>query len=468
MNQFQSQSKNVPNSTNKPSGAKQNQLNRSHHDFYEVNHQSNTDSYDYEQDSVTVVFNTQFKNKNVMFDEISSQPSLQRVLTDLHVSDGSNGKTFHFKVDTGACGNLLPYNLYKQVAGNKAKMNFLHDTIDHTVNLVAYNNKEIKQSGTCSLHVSCGANTRMVAFFIVDSKLTLSLAWMTHQLQLVKFNCPVHQSWTGQKSTNLKSFDSISDNPYGTILTMLTKDWIVNHPKYKHLFKGIGKFNVPPVSITLKDDAQPVQKPPRKVPLAMKCPFKEELDRMENAGIILKYDSISGPAPEWLNSFVTVRKPNGSLHICLDATDLNKHIVRPVCNSYTLDEIIDKLKRSLFFTVFDTTKGFFHVPLDEKSKLLTVMLTPYGIYIYVLAMGPADATDIFELCIHPLLHDLQGVLNIADDILVFGRTREEFNSNVISFLDRCVKGDIHLNPDKVQINTDNVPFFGHVLTKDGI
>ena len=43
-----------------------------------------------------------------------------------------------------------------------------------------------------------------------------------------------------------------------------------------------------PVSITLKYDAQAVQKPPRKVPLAMKCPFKEELDRMEKAGIIFK------------------------------------------------------------------------------------------------------------------------------------------------------------------------------------
>ena len=67
-------------------------------------------------------------------------------------------------------------------------------------------------------------------------------------------------------------------------------------------------------------------------------------------------------------------------------------------------------------------------------------------------MGLANATDIFELCIRQLLQDLRGVLNIADDILVFGRTKEEFNSNVI-FLDRCVKEDIHLNSDKVQINT---------------
>ena len=310
-------------STNKPNGTKQNQQNRSLHDFYEVNHQSN--SYDYEQDSITIVFNMQFRKKNIMFDEISSQPSLQHALTDLHVLDSnSRGKTFCFKVDTGACGNLLPYNLYKQIAGSKAKVNFMCGTIDHSVNLVAYNNKKIKQLGTCTLRVSCGVNTRMVKFFIVDSKLNPIIGLdESHKLQLVNFNCPIHQSWTGQKCTNLNSFDSISDN----ILHTLTKDWIVNHPKYKHLFKGIGKFNMPPVSITLKDDAQPIQKPPRKVSLAMKHPFKEELDRMENAGIISKYCSLSGPAPEWLNSFVTVRNPNGSLCICLDPTDLNKHIV---------------------------------------------------------------------------------------------------------------------------------------------
>ena len=173
-NRSQSQNKgNTLHATNKPQGSKQNQSqNRSHHDFYEVNNQDNFE-FDYEQDSITMVFNTLFRNRNVMFDEISSQPSLQRALTDLYVSDGSAGKTFCFKVDTGACSNLLPYNLYKQIIGHKAQMNFLCDTIDHTVNLVAYNNKKIKQLGACTLHVSCGANMRMVKFFIVNSKLSL-------------------------------------------------------------------------------------------------------------------------------------------------------------------------------------------------------------------------------------------------------------------------------------------------------
>ena len=64
----------------------------------------------------------------------------------------------------------------------------------------------------------------------------------------------------------------------------------------------------------------------------------------------------------------------------------------------TLEEIIDMLKGSMYFAVFDSTK-IFHVPLDHELKQLTAMLTPIGIYLYyVLTMGLSNATDIFEKC----------------------------------------------------------------------
>ena len=64
------------------------------------------------------------------------------------------------------------------------------------------------------------------------------------------------------------------------------------------------------------------------------------------------------------------------------------------------------------------------------------------------------------------LKDLNGVLNIADDILVFGNTYDSFKKNVISFLDHCV-AEVS-NPEKIQIDCEKVPFFGHTLSKDGI
>ena len=39
---------------------------------------------------------------------------------------------------------------------------------------------------------------------------------------------------------------------------------------------------------------------------------------------------------------------------------------------------------------------------------------------------------------------------------------------MISFLDHCVQEDMHLNPDKVKIGCHEVPFFGNILSKDGL
>ena len=150
-------------------------------------------------------------------------------------------------------------------------------------------------------------------------------------------------------------------------------------------------------------------------------------------------------------------------------TALNPYIVRPVCNARTLDEIIVMLKDAVHFAVFDSTKGFFHVPLDEALKMLTAMLTSLGIYIYnILAMVLSNATDIFESIIWQFLEGLNGTINIADDVLVFCCDYNSFKSNVISFLNRCGEKHLHLNPDKIQINIPDVSFFDQVLTKEGL
>ena len=151
----------------------------------------------------------------------------------------------------GACGNLLcSYNLYKQIDRKQSQDELSYEIplIKGTVNLVAYNNKRIRQLGTCTLHVSCGANTRMVKFFIVDSRLNPIIGLDdSHKLQLINFNCPIHQSWTGHKCTNSNGFDSVSDNSphytaagilHGAIPSTLTKDWIVNHLEVQTSIQG--------------------------------------------------------------------------------------------------------------------------------------------------------------------------------------------------------------------------------------
>ena len=55
-------------------------------DVHEIDQSQFDDSVPFEQDSITIQFKIQTRHTNVMFDEISSTPSLQRVLTDVYVS----------------------------------------------------------------------------------------------------------------------------------------------------------------------------------------------------------------------------------------------------------------------------------------------------------------------------------------------------------------------------------------------
>ena len=80
---------------------------------------------------------------NIAFDEISSDRKLQRLLTDVKLSDSSGASsTVRIKLDTGACGNLLPFNIYKKIHP-QVSVKDLCKTIDKRVCLEAYNKSEI-------------------------------------------------------------------------------------------------------------------------------------------------------------------------------------------------------------------------------------------------------------------------------------------------------------------------------------
>ena len=170
-------------------------------------------------------------------------------------------------------------------------------------------------------------------------------------LNLLSVNAPFTNRWT-DKSCSLRTenidVEEISEEK-------LTHDFILK--KYKNLFTGIGYFMCAPTEIKLKDNAVPVQKPLRRIPVAMRDVFQEEINSIVKAGILTKLDK--NQATEWLNSFVVVRKPSGKLRVCLDPTDLNPHIIHPSCNSNTLDDIKQKLHKAKYMACCNALKGFF-------------------------------------------------------------------------------------------------------------
>ena len=159
----------------------------------------------------------------------------------------------------------------------------------------------------------------------------------TTPIRSSELNIDAIQKTSSDKSLSLDKVSNVSDIP-----EMLMREWIINHEKYKPLFQGISHFKCNPISIEMQEGSTPVRKPARKVPPDLCEKFKQEIDLIVKASILTEVTPEMSTL-EWLNSFRFVKKPNGNLRVCLDPTDLNKHIIRPICNMRTLEEIIDML-----------------------------------------------------------------------------------------------------------------------------
>ena len=181
---------------------------QSHHDVHDID-QSQFDytfTPQFEQDSVTIELKcaSQWRHSNIMFDEISTAPSLQCVLTDLHVIpigvSQSDWLKECFKVDGGACGNLIPLGMYKSLYSKEP----LPSTINDFVPLLDYNKQEIKQLGTCKVLVRFGTITKPVHFYIVSDRLKPILRVSDAlNLGLTSFHCPVYNNSHGRQKIDL-------------------------------------------------------------------------------------------------------------------------------------------------------------------------------------------------------------------------------------------------------------------------
>ena len=124
------------------------------------------------------------------------------------------------------------------------------------------------------------------------------------------------------------------------------KNQILSDARYKVLFSGIGCL---PEEVNLQTDKSitPHAAPLRKNAISLCDPLDKELNYLLKQGILVKLKECK--ASEWVNSYVCVKKPNGSIRVCIDPIPLNKAIIRPVHRSKTLDEILPELASSHFF-----------------------------------------------------------------------------------------------------------------------
>ena len=118
----------------------------------------------------------------------------------------------------------------------------------------------------------------------------------------------------------------------------------------------------------------------------------------------------------------------------------------------TIEKITTRLSGANYFSTLDASSGFWQIALHEESSMLTTFGTPFGRYRYArMPFGIHRAQEVFHKRLRKLFHDLQGVETDINDILVWGRTIEEYDERLAKALQRARQSNLKLNPNKCKI-----------------
>ena len=134
---------------------------------------------------------------------------------------------------------------------------------------------------------------------------------------------------------------------------------------------------------------------------------------------------------------VIVEKDNGQLRICLDPRDLNRAIKRHHYPMPTVDEVLSKLGGATVFSKLEASSGYWQVRVDEESAKLLAFNTPFGRYCFKrLPFGIHSAAEIFQKKVAEIIDGIGNAENDQDDIIVFGRDREQHDKALKEVLDK--------------------------------
>ena len=82
--------------------------------------------------------------------------------------------------------------------------------------------------------------------------------------------------------------------------------------------------------------------------------------------------------------------------------------------------------------------------------------------------GLSSAPEKYQKIVCDLLKNCEGVTNIADDAIVYEIDRQQHDERLHKVLKKLLESGLTLNPQKCQFRMQELTFFGHDLSKQGV
>ena len=236
--------------------------------------------------------------------------------------------------------------------------------------------------------------------------------------------------------------------------------------KYDHIFSknsnDLGYYERNKFEINTNNE-KPIKMRPYRVPYAQQETVNKLIDDMLLNKIISKSKS------PWASPLVIVKKKDGSDRFCVDYRKLNGITVKDNYPVPLIEETLDSLQGSTYFSTLDLASGYWQMALAEDSKEKTAFISQRGLFQFeVLPFGLSNAVASFQRTMESILEGLNNSKVYLDDIMTHSKT---FNSHLLQLEEvfkRLDEANLKVKPSKCLFVSRTTKFLGFDISEKGI
>ena len=210
------------------------------------------------------------------------------------------------------------------------------------------------------------------------------------------------------------------------------------------------------------DNPRPFREKFRAVPYAKRLEFKQQIEALKAAGMIVDSKSpYSSPTN-------LVKKSDGSIRITIDYKKLNSMTVKDNYPLPIINDLFYNLINARFFSKLDFESGYYQLQMDEASRKFTAFACEFGFFEWsVMPMGLRNAGATFQREMDEMLGDLIGkCCNVyMDDIIIYSRNAEEHAMHLRMVLQRIRDHKMKIKKKKCEFFKSEIQYLGHTISE---
>lgn len=166
-----------------------------------------------------------------------------------------------------------------------------------------------------------------------------------------------------------------------------------------------------------------------------------------------------------------VKKKDQTWRFCVDFRHLNAITIKNTYPLPVIEELLDELSGSTWFSKLDLKAGYHQIRLVEEDEEKTAFKTHQGHFQFrVLPYGVTGGPPTFQAGMNTVLAPLlrHGVLVFMDDILVHSSSYPSHLSLLEQVLQLLQDNQLHAKQSKCSFAQRHISYLGHRISDKGV